>query len=644
MATSSNYYIDTTTFATATSVFMNQNLSVLAPDGIYSFGTTTREQSAGVLLTAVTCAPCGTPCGTSINSGGSTGIYIVNLEVGSLGTGAILVRFNPDGVPDGIRATYNGVVYNKLSSQSVGVRQSSNYGHYTIVGTTGSTGTCSSWYPSGGTLTQSVKVYNPATSTFVATVPASTQTNTIDTGDFFIGSRVNDCWMVIPKPTATPSAVLIEIIGPCTNTSWSFSAYCPVALPSFSASNVFTNGPEACGNAMPNTFYFAKVHAAADTYVGLYDYVFTDVNGQFPLTDGFYLTSNVAGLSKVIEVDNGVIVSITDCGGIPFSSTSVQTTAAAACSSAQNQTYYATTATITIGSDVYSNSILTTSLPDGFYTSDNLIGGEWFQVTSGEITDIDICSVPCGDPISTTVITGSTIFNINLSLGTATGAVVLTFDPQNIPDGILATLNSIGYNKLSSPVLGVLQSSVAGPTYIGRSSFTSGCSSWYPSGGNVNLTVWNWNGTAFVNTSVVVPTTIDVNQIEVTSAAPDICVMVIPKPTTANLVLNVKLFGPCTSTGWDITAPCPVALPSFTGSVRFTTASIPCATAMAQTYYFAKVHKQLDTYIGLYDYIFTDENGEFPLTDGFYLISNVDLPNQVMQVVNGVVIAITNCI
>jgi hypothetical protein len=66
MATSSNYYIDAATFATATAVFMNQGLSVLAPDGIYSFGSTTRQQSGGVLLTPQACSSC-TPDVATLN-------------------------------------------------------------------------------------------------------------------------------------------------------------------------------------------------------------------------------------------------------------------------------------------------------------------------------------------------------------------------------------------------------------------------------------------------------------------------------------------------------------------------------------------------------------------------------------------------
>jgi len=305
MATSSNYYIDTATFATATAVFVNQNLSVLAPDGIYSFGSTTRQQSGGVLQAAVTCPACGTPCGGAISGSGGTGIYKITLDVGSLATGAIVISFDPAGVPDGIRATYNGVVYNKISSPANGVRQGTP-GNFTVIGTTGAD--CGL---NGNTTTGNYTVYNYVGTVFVNS--GTTQANTLVPGDVFLGATFGNTKLVIPKPTANPSVVNIEIIGPCSGTGWNFSAICPTALPSFTASNVSASPTVPCATATPNTFYFVKVHIAGDSFVGLYDYVFTDANGQFPLANGYYRTTNVAAPNGVIQVSNGAVIELTPC-------------------------------------------------------------------------------------------------------------------------------------------------------------------------------------------------------------------------------------------------------------------------------------------------------------------------------------------
>jgi len=313
MAINSTFYLDAADLTLATAVFLDLSLTLIAPDGFYGDGTITRQQSGGILLTAEACATCGTPCGTSISGSGGTGVYTINLDVGSTETGAIVVSMDPSGVPDGMRITYDGVVYNKLSSPNWGVRQSSNPGHYTIVGSIGATSGCGSWYPSGGTITQPIFLYNPATTVFDAT--GTNQTNTITTDDFFVESGLaGNCVMVIPKLSATPSALLIEIIGPCSGTGWSFSAACPVALPSFFASSIQPTSSIPCTTTInPTPLYFAKVHTAADTFVGLYDYVFIDANGQFPIANGYYLINNVAVPNKVIQVANGVVVAITNC-------------------------------------------------------------------------------------------------------------------------------------------------------------------------------------------------------------------------------------------------------------------------------------------------------------------------------------------
>lgn len=317
MAVNAPFYLDAANLTSAVSVYLDSELTNLAPDGYYGDGTITRQQSGGILLTAETCATCPTPCGESIGGSGGTGIYQINLDSGSTPTsvGAIIVKFNPATVPDGIRALYNGVSYNKLSSPNFGAFQSQNVGHFTIVGSGAGSAGCSSWYPAGATLTQPVSLYNPATSTFEPT--GTTQTNTITAGanpDFFLpGGLVGDCVMVIPKPTSLPNNVLIEVIGPCSSTGWTFSATCPAPLPSISASVSYIIADIPCGEILENTFYFAKVHTAVDSYVGINDFVFTDENGEFPVADGFYLTNGAAATNKVIEIFDGVVFNITDC-------------------------------------------------------------------------------------------------------------------------------------------------------------------------------------------------------------------------------------------------------------------------------------------------------------------------------------------
>lgn len=325
MAINSTYYLDADDLILSTAVYLDSSLTLIAPDGFYGDGTTTREQSSGILLVAEGCTSCASPCDTSVGGDGDVGVYKVNLDVGSSETGAIIVTFNSYNVPDGIRVTYDGVVYNKISSPTNGPFQCPNPGHFAIIGSTGGIGVCSSWYPSGQTQTNPVYLYNPTTSTFAPTgttqvdvIVGTSSAPTLQPDYFIAAPLMGECVMVIPKSSATPSALLIEMIGPCTTALWNFSAACPVKLPTFLSSEVYANeGDVACAQVLINTFYFAKVHTDADNFVGLYDYVFFDENGRFPLADGFYLTDSAAAARQILEVENGVIVGITSCDAVP---------------------------------------------------------------------------------------------------------------------------------------------------------------------------------------------------------------------------------------------------------------------------------------------------------------------------------------
>ena len=313
MAVNSTFYLNAADLTLATSVYLDLALTLIAPDGYYKEGSLFRQQSSGILLEEQTiCSPCPLPCGNTIGGSGSTGLYIINLDTGTteFDVGAVIIQFNPASVPDGIRVTYDGVVYNKLCSPNNGVRQSSNPGNFTIVGSSGSISTCGNWYPMGNTLSFQEFLYTSGS--FVAT--GDYTTITIDPGDIQLNSSgLGNIYMVIPKPTSSPNIVTIEILGPCSSTGWTFTAFCPSQLPSFEGSNSSVSADIPCTASLSETYYFYKIHTNPDEYIGLYDYVFLDTYGEFPLADGYYLTNNVAVPNKVIQVANGVVIALTDC-------------------------------------------------------------------------------------------------------------------------------------------------------------------------------------------------------------------------------------------------------------------------------------------------------------------------------------------
>jgi hypothetical protein len=310
MAINSTFYLNAADLATATAVYLDSALSLIAPDGFYGDGTISRQQSSGILLTASACPSCGTPCGTAIAGSGGTGLYLLNSDTGSTPSdiGAIIIKFDPQNVPDGIKVDYNGSTYNTLSSPVDGLHKSTDPTGFTIVGNSASDCGLAGVITNIPAATE--YLYNGTS--FVAT--GNTQSITINPGDVDLGpSSPGECVMVIPKTTATPNIINFKMLGPCGSTAWTIDVSCPDLLPSFSGSTEYGSSSIPCGTSLTQTYYFAKVHTDADSYVGLYDYIFLDAFGSAPLSDGHYLSNNVAGGNKVIEVKEGIVIAITNC-------------------------------------------------------------------------------------------------------------------------------------------------------------------------------------------------------------------------------------------------------------------------------------------------------------------------------------------
>lgn len=313
MATSSTYYLNAPSLASATAVFSNAGLTTLAADGFYSDGVISREQVGGVLLPQQSCPTCATPCGSTINASGGQGIYLLDLDTGSTSgdIGAVIVRFDPYGVPDGIRGTLGANVYNKLVSSVDGLHESSNAGHLTYVGQAAADcGISGTTYPA-------LLEYSYNGTSFVAT--GNTQSVTVAPGDVSLGaSAPGSCLMVIPKLTPTPSIINFEVVGPCSGTAWSMSVNCPVLLTGFSSSVMAVSDIAVCELTETVTYYNASLANTPGT-VGLYDLVFADEYGGTQLAAGYYLaTGSITGGNDWFQVDsNGVVIDLGTCATPP---------------------------------------------------------------------------------------------------------------------------------------------------------------------------------------------------------------------------------------------------------------------------------------------------------------------------------------
>jgi hypothetical protein len=310
MATSSTYYLDAPSLSSATVVYSNAALTIVAANGFYSDGSIVREQVSGALLPQVTCPACSVPCGSTISANGAQGVYYLNTNLGSA-TGAVIIRFNPTAVPEGIKAVYNSIVYNGLSSPTFGWKQGTA-GLSTYLGS--SSDACSSGIVSGSPYTFNEFQYNGTTFAPLGT----TEIVSIAAGQLQLtASAPGNCVMVIPKTAASPSIINLTFVGPCTGAVFSISVSCPAALPSFASSTINASSALACADAIDQTYYVAYVNGGAGV-LGLYDLVFSDANGQSKLSAGYYKTT-AAGANNWFQVDaNGVIVAFGNCTSNTF--------------------------------------------------------------------------------------------------------------------------------------------------------------------------------------------------------------------------------------------------------------------------------------------------------------------------------------
>jgi len=309
MATSSSYYINAPSLGSATAVFTDSALLICATDGFYSDGVISREQVGCVLLPQQTCPSCATPCGVNISASGTQGIYLLNLDTGTAvgDIGAVIVRFDPFSVPDGIRGTLGANVYNKLTSSVDGLHESTNAGAFTYVGSTG--GDCGI---SGTTYPALIEYLYDGTA-FYAT--GNTQSVTVAPGDVSLGAFApGNCLMVIPKLTSSPSIINFEVVGPCSGTAWDMSVACPVLLTGFSSSVMAASSAAVCLLSETVTYYNASLPNTPGI-VGLYDFVYSDAYGSTQLPAGFYLaTGSIIGGNDWFEVDaDGVVIDLGTC-------------------------------------------------------------------------------------------------------------------------------------------------------------------------------------------------------------------------------------------------------------------------------------------------------------------------------------------
>ena len=383
------------------------------------------------------------------------------------------------------------------------------------------------------------------------------------------GGGYRGATMVIPSPPGTANTVLkLQIDGPCPGTWWGLDIQCPIQLPLILGSTVEPLGTpivdvcllqsninyyhvpvDAFGNSNPNSIYFNGTQFPGSPtgqpggVLGLHDWIFTDPNGEFPLGNGVYKMSFDAqdgGGFQDWAVEVGVLE-------------------------------YADIGTYAPQTNVH-------ALPPESYVADP--GATQGVQSSGTripgiVKSITLCSggpVACGQSISGNGNQG--LYNLDFDASAATGAILVKFNPLSFPDKCTWTYDGVTASEYSSAAEGYLQGfvgTIADGVSQCNPDLTNANGSMNPAPGTFTGNINNYNGTSFVNTGVPVtmgPYAAAPVGMSLTTSAPGICYMVIPKPNATPTTVSLVIDGPCGSTGWNLAIECPVDCNEFIAGIN----------------------------------------------------------------------------
>lgn len=322
----STFYINGNTLAEATSVFTDAALTTLAPDAYYSDGSVVRQQVGGVLLSIESCPSCETLCDTPVSvSASGVGVYNIAVNAGS-SIGAVRVRISVLSIPDSVKATWDGNIYNKMSS--------TNFGYLNNYSGTPSSTTNPVWigdagvFCSGSPAPVPIPPNPPITAdvyqyTNGALVPTgSTEAISVAAADIqTTPGAPGTAILYIPKTTASPNIVNFRFESICATTLFNFTAFCPAPLNPLAVSAVDATQIGACALPINQQVYLGIVNGPTDQTPTLHDWVFSNANSGVGgvntyAAQGFYKYTHptTPPFNRWFEVGpNGTIISQGNC-------------------------------------------------------------------------------------------------------------------------------------------------------------------------------------------------------------------------------------------------------------------------------------------------------------------------------------------
>lgn len=291
---------------------------------------------------------------------------------------------------------------------------------------------------------------------------------------------------------------------------------------------------------------------------------------------------------------------------------------------------------------VFTDQALSILASDGFY-SDGVISREQVGGVLLPQQTCPTCGVDCdgGERITTVP---QRISFINSTLNSSVGVVAIIVDKSsyNNQSGIQVNYDGIIYNKIISPVYGVLQAPPNLPTYIGT--IDSPCAGGLVAGSPYTLERFNWYNNAWVDLLSTEVVDVLFSQDKTTIQPPEVCVIIIPKPPTASNALTITVIDPCISSSVDIIATCPISLFPYNSNITpQNSIGYACLTDGNEDNYWFYSMSGTSGYLNIFDSVFSDQYGQTPLADGWYHGAAPLQTLIVFLVEDGVIVQIEEC-
>jgi len=338
MATYSNYYINGTSLQDATAVYSNPDMTTLAPNGLYSNGVISREQTNLGLGPSTVCPTCNDVfCEENISIEATAPSKIVLLYKLGDNPGAVkvtVIGVNLTAIGLSLKVTPSGGFFNTFSS--VGA---SGYSDNVIKAPSDSVvsyfypsifrSACSNWVngilPTPIDPTLETYSFNPTLGVFMATGILDTYSlaNRLSTA---LPTTVGDLIAYIPKKQFTDESLSVKALYPCASSGKpTVVVECPTTLPvgyNFSLTSQ-TSAALACSQSVSGASRaHGKVRGTVDGQFKNGDYIFSTVGSVYTkLTDGYYksLSSNFPEATQgtlfycTFNSTDGIISEVADC-------------------------------------------------------------------------------------------------------------------------------------------------------------------------------------------------------------------------------------------------------------------------------------------------------------------------------------------